>query len=85
MRIKFEDIHPFSIETNDFEIGFTGSYCETQIDYCQANPCLNGGICRTLINSYRCDCPQGYNVSEKNFESFKRLIHVYSRELIAHH
>lgn len=45
-------------------IGFTGYYCETQIDQCQSNPCLNGGICRTLINSFKCDCPQGYTVRE---------------------
>ncbi len=45
-----------------FIIGFTGHYCETQIDQCQSNPCLNGGICRMLINSFKCDCPQGYTV-----------------------
>jgi hypothetical protein len=43
-------------------LGFTGLYCETQIDQCQLNPCLNGGICRTLINNFKCDCPQGYTV-----------------------
>ena len=43
-------------------LGFTGHYCETQIDQCQSNPCLNGGICRTLINGFRCNCPQGYTV-----------------------
>jgi hypothetical protein len=43
-------------------LGFTGYYCESQIDQCQSTPCLNGGICRTLINSFKCDCPQGYTV-----------------------
>lgn len=43
-------------------LGFTGDYCETQIDRCQSNPCLNGGICHTLIDTYKCDCPQGYTV-----------------------
>jgi len=43
-------------------LGFMGYYCETQIDQCQSNPCLNGGICRTLINSFKCDCPSGYIV-----------------------
>ena len=50
------------IAENLFPIGFTGFYCEIQIDYCQSSPCLNGGLCRTLINGYRCDCLQGYNV-----------------------
>ena len=47
-----------------FFIGFTGYYCETQIDQCQSNPCLNGALCRTLINSFKCECPQGYTVSD---------------------
>ncbi len=52
-------------------IGFTGFYCETQIDQCQSNPCLNGGICRTLINSYKCDCLQGYNVNSNKWLKIK--------------
>jgi len=51
-------------------IGFTGFYCEIQIDQCQSNPCLNGGICRTLINGYKCDCLQGYNVNKEFFVVF---------------
>jgi hypothetical protein len=49
-----------------FFVGFIGYYCETQIDQCQSNPCLNGGICRTLINSFKCDCPSGYTVRISN-------------------
>lgn len=58
-------------------IGFTGYYCETQIDQCQSNPCLNGGLCRTLVNSFKCECPQGYTVS-KIFISYDLISSKYS-------
>ena len=25
-----------------------------------ADVCLNGGTCRNLVGSYRCDCPDGW-------------------------
>lgn len=53
-------------------LGFMGYYCETQIDQCQSNPCLNGGLCRTLINSFKCDCPSGYTVSKIEFDSIDK-------------
>ena len=37
--------------------GFTGPNCQYDIDDCNPNPCLNGGICRDGINSYSCTCP----------------------------
>ncbi|CAK1588065.1 unnamed protein product [Parnassius mnemosyne] len=50
--------------------GFTGTYCETRtsyrqptIDPCAAQPCRNGGTCKTDRSSrmnYSCDCPLGY-------------------------
>ncbi|XP_033733395.1 delta-like protein 4 [Pecten maximus] len=39
--------------------GFTGRYCDTDIDDCQSNPCINGGTCRDGNNSFTCMCPQG--------------------------
>ncbi|XP_052080851.1 fibropellin-3-like isoform X2 [Mytilus californianus] len=27
---------------------------------CDVSPCLNNGICRNIVNDYRCMCPNGY-------------------------
>ena len=35
--------------------GFTGTDCETNIDDCFSNPCVNG-VCREGINGYECEC-----------------------------
>ena len=29
-------------------------------DECASDPCLNGGVCNDLTNSYSCSCPQGF-------------------------
>lgn len=40
--------------------GFTGSYCEHDIDECDSRPCLHGGTCQDSYGTYRCTCPLGY-------------------------
>ncbi|CAH3108178.1 unnamed protein product [Pocillopora meandrina] len=40
--------------------GFTGHYCETDINECSSNPCLNGGVCNDQVNGYVCACLAGY-------------------------
>ncbi|CAH1798347.1 unnamed protein product [Owenia fusiformis] len=40
--------------------GYTGSYCETDIDECAQDPCHNNGTCTDEINSYTCECSAGY-------------------------
>ena len=37
-----------------------GSLCETEIDFCLSEPCLNGGICNKIANGYECLCSSGY-------------------------
>ncbi|XP_015586979.1 fat-like cadherin-related tumor suppressor homolog isoform X2 [Cephus cinctus] len=37
--------------------GFTGEWCETDVNECDANPCTNGGTCINEIGTYRCKCP----------------------------
>uniref|UniRef100_A0A8C6TAT4 Protein crumbs homolog 2 n=1 Tax=Neogobius melanostomus TaxID=47308 RepID=A0A8C6TAT4_9GOBI len=40
--------------------GFTGENCSVNVDECESSPCLNGGSCEDLINSYQCVCPEGF-------------------------
>jgi len=39
-------------------IGWSGINCENKINNCLINPCLNGGNCLNLINSFRCYCKE---------------------------
>ncbi|KAI8515726.1 hypothetical protein Bbelb_065390 [Branchiostoma belcheri] len=39
--------------------GHEGADC-TDINECASYPCLNGGTCRNLNNTYRCDCVPGW-------------------------
>lgn len=41
---------------NCMNTGYTGDFCEEDINECQSNPCLNNGQCEDLVNSYSCDC-----------------------------
>lgn len=40
-------------------LGYAGIQCEKDIDECENNPCLNGGICNDLINAFSCACATG--------------------------
>lgn len=41
--------------------GFSGRFCETNIDDCASQPCYNGGTCRDADMGYTCSCPPGYS------------------------
>ena len=42
--------------------GYTGTFCQTVINYCTSSPCLNGGTCQqTVANNWNCACPVGYS------------------------
>ncbi|CAA3006472.1 sushi, von Willebrand factor type A, EGF and pentraxin domain-containing 1 isoform X1 [Olea europaea subsp. europaea] len=40
--------------------GFTGKFCEIEINECSAEPCYNGGTCLDLKQGYKCKCPPGF-------------------------
>jgi len=39
--------------------GWTGIYCEIDIDECASNPCVHGD-CTDLVNAYSCSCLPGW-------------------------
>lgn len=43
--------------------GFTGAFCEVDVNECCSAPCLNGAICQDLINSYVCHCRSGESLT----------------------
>lgn len=45
------------------QIGYTGSYCEEQVDECTPNPCQNGATCTDFLGGYTCKV----NSREENY------------------
>lgn len=37
------------------QAGYTGSYCEEQVDECIPNPCQNGAMCTDYLGGYSCE------------------------------
>ena len=46
------------------DTGYTGRYCEIEIDYCSPPPCLNNGSCNSYPGYYTCNCQEGFNGTE---------------------
>ena len=55
--------------------GYSGATCQTNIDECAVNPCLNGGTCADGINSYTCTCPAGYGGATCSCATSSSAIH----------
>uniref|UniRef100_A0A3B3ZF42 Uncharacterized protein n=1 Tax=Periophthalmus magnuspinnatus TaxID=409849 RepID=A0A3B3ZF42_9GOBI len=58
--ILFRPIHPIAGLRCRCPLGFTGDYCETEINLCYSNPCLNGGVCARREGGYTCICRENY-------------------------
>lgn len=58
--ILFRPIHPVNGLRCRCPLGFTGDYCETEIDLCYSNPCGNNGRCQSREGGYTCECQEGY-------------------------
>lgn len=41
--------------------GFTGPFCQYEINECESQPCKNGGTCTDGLGTYHCTCPMEYN------------------------
>ena len=40
--------------------GFTGTYCETDIDECDSDPCQFATACFDMVDGFNCSCLPGY-------------------------
>lgn len=45
----------------DCVAGYSGIYCQTDVNECSSSPCVNGGTCHDQVNSFFCSCAMGYN------------------------
>ncbi|XP_046729152.1 cadherin EGF LAG seven-pass G-type receptor 1 isoform X2 [Silurus meridionalis] len=56
----FRPIHPINGLRCRCPPGFTGDYCETEIDLCYSGPCRNNGRCRSREGGYTCECLEDF-------------------------
>uniref|UniRef100_A0A8C3NK04 Uncharacterized protein n=1 Tax=Geospiza parvula TaxID=87175 RepID=A0A8C3NK04_GEOPR len=61
--VLFRPIHPINGLRCRCPPGFTGDYCETEIDLCYSNPCGSNGLCRSREGGYTCECYEDYTES----------------------
>ncbi|XP_063966506.1 protein crumbs homolog 1-like [Lytechinus pictus] len=48
--------------------GYTGDYCETDINECDPDPCQFDSTCFDLVNGYNCSCRPGYEGTNCSIE-----------------
>nr|XP_057933071.1 cadherin EGF LAG seven-pass G-type receptor 1 isoform X1 [Doryrhamphus excisus] len=58
--VLFRPIHPINGLRCRCPTGFTGDYCETEIDLCYSGPCKNNGRCRSREGGYTCECLEDF-------------------------
>ncbi|KAI1230842.1 Cadherin EGF LAG seven-pass G-type receptor 2, partial [Lamprotornis superbus] len=64
--ILFRPIHPVTGLRCRCPPGFTGDYCETEIDLCYSSPCGSNGRCRSREGGYTCECHEDFTAGDKD-------------------
>ncbi|KAK7916672.1 hypothetical protein WMY93_012433 [Mugilogobius chulae] len=63
--ILFRPIHPINGLRCRCPTGFTGDYCEIEIDLCYSKPCGPHGVCRSREGGFTCECHDDYTGETK--------------------
>ncbi|XP_023558333.1 cadherin EGF LAG seven-pass G-type receptor 1 isoform X2 [Octodon degus] len=58
--VLFRPIHPITGLRCRCPPGFTGDYCEIEIDLCYSSPCGPNGRCRSREGGYTCECLEDF-------------------------
>ncbi|XP_059482643.1 protocadherin-like wing polarity protein stan isoform X3 [Neocloeon triangulifer] len=62
--VLFRPIYPVTTFSCQCAAGFTGSrehyLCDTEVNLCYSNPCVNGGTCMRKEGGYTCVCKSGF-------------------------
>jgi hypothetical protein len=57
------------------ETGWQDQHCQTKVNYCDHNKCLNGGVCRSILSNYTCECMNGsYSGQHCEVEAAKTIL-----------
>lgn len=54
-------------------VGYTGSYCEEQLNECSSNPCQHGATCSDFIGGYRCEVSR---MSGQKSETSQKMVQL---------
>lgn len=87
--ILFRPIHPIAGLRCRCPTGFTGDYCETEIDLCYSKPCGAHGVCRSREGGYTCECFEDYTGETSHFTKANDLACLLLQSLssfsLSHH
>ena len=54
-----------------------GVYCETNVDECAADPCVNGGVCEDGLGEFFCLCPAGFSGIISDVTHYIQNIYIF--------